>query len=148
MVHIIPKVPEDSSLVTCSVGAIVVSWNWRASSNLASPPVTCDITQETNPLKECPEVPPLPSTPRAVAWHHGNLPCLLVGGNLTLFLFEPISSFLSLSYQPTAGTSRSQIFHKQASLIFHIFKTKQIIKVVVRMIKAYWSKDTSVMLSN
>lgn len=33
-----PKSSKDS-LVTCS-GAVVVSWEWRASSNLVSPPVT------------------------------------------------------------------------------------------------------------
>lgn len=106
-------------------GAMVVSGKWRANTNLASPPVTCDITQETNPLKECPEVPPLPSTPRAAAWHHGNLPGLLVGGNLTLSLFEPISSFFFKSLLFVYSWDIKEPGFSQASLShFSYFQNK------------------------
>lgn len=35
-----------------------------------------------------------PCWPLPVAWHHRNVPCLRVGGNMMLFLWKPVSSVL------------------------------------------------------
>lgn len=102
--HIAPRVRKDSSLATCSGGSCSL-WKWRATSNLASPPGTCDITQETNPLKECPEVPPLPSTPGQ--WPGVMGICLVCVLGVTWFAF-------SLSPYQVFGVSPLSLWHEGA----------------------------------